>query len=212
MDFNTPPRAGAGVRIHQMLRCIMRLGFAGIFATLILGGLTGMSLSDQETWPPVPEVPDSLPAFVLPDSVAVTVAMPAVVVTAARSGSNIVQDIIDTPDVILVGNGSEVSTLIDGAGKLKSKESLNVRVVSAPSEGLFRLQPKEYQEKVLPGNIPTFGMTAGLPVTLMGLVGPKGKVFGLDHFGYSAPYKVLDEKLGFTGENVYAQVVEMLGI
>jgi transketolase len=83
-------------------------------------------------------------------------------------------------------------------------------VVSAPSEGLFRLQPEKYQDNVLPENIPTFGMTAGLPVTLRGLVGPKGKVFGLDHFGYSAPYKVLDEKFGFTGDNVYKQVLSYL--
>ena len=124
----------------------------------------------------------------------------------ASKGAYIVQDTADTPDVILVGNGSEVSTLIEGADKLKNKDALNVRVVSAPSEGLFRLQPEEYQHMVLPENIPTFGMTAGLPVTLMGLVGPKGKVFGLGHFGYSAPYKVLDEKFGFTGDNVYAQV------
>ncbi len=128
----------------------------------------------------------------------------------ASKGAYIVQDTNGTPDVILVGNGSEVATLIDGAEKLKSNESLKVRVVSAPSEGLFRLQPEAYQSKVLPGNIPTFGMTAGLPVTLEGLVGPKGRVFGLDHFGYSAPYKVLDEKFGFTGENVYEQVVAYL--
>ncbi len=128
----------------------------------------------------------------------------------ASKGAYIVQDTSGTPDVILVGNGSEVSTLIDGAEKLKSNESLNIRVVSAPSEGLFRLQTEEYQDKVLPGNIPTFGMTAGLPVTLRGLVGPKGKVFGLDHFGYSAPYKVLDEKFGFTGDNVYEQVLAYL--
>jgi transketolase len=53
-------------------------------------------------------------------------------------------------------------------------------------------------------------LTAGLPITLQGLVGPKGKVFGLNHFGYSAPYTVLDEKFGFTGENVYKQVVQYL--
>jgi transketolase len=129
---------------------------------------------------------------------------------AASKGAYIVQDSNGTPDVILVGNGSEVSTLIDGAEKLKRKESLNVRVVSAPSEGLFRLQPEKYQDNVLPENIPTYGMTAGLPVTLRGLVGPKGKVFGLDHFGYSAPYKVLDEKFGFTGDNVYKQVLSYL--
>lgn len=128
----------------------------------------------------------------------------------AAKGAYIVQDTEGSPDVILVGNGSEVSTLIDGAEKLKNKDSLKVRVVSAPSEGLFRLQSKDYQNKVLPEDIPTFGMTAGLPVTLKGLAGPKGKVFGLDHFGYSAPYKVLDEKFGFTGDNVCQQVLAYL--
>ena len=128
----------------------------------------------------------------------------------ATKGAYIVQDTEGRPDVILVGNGSEVSTLIDGAEKLKNKDSLKVRVVSAPSEGLFRLQSEDYQNKVLPADIPTFGMTAGLPVTLKGLAGPKGKVFGLDHFGYSAPYKVLDEKFGFTGDNVFEQVLAYL--
>ena len=128
----------------------------------------------------------------------------------AAKGAYIVQDTEGRPDVILVGNGSEVSTLIDGAEKLKNKDSLKVRVVSAPSEGLFRLQSEDYQNKVLPADIPTFGMTAGLPVTLKGLAGPKGKVFGLDHFGYSAPYKVLDEKFGFTGDNVFEQVLAYL--
>jgi len=53
-------------------------------------------------------------------------------------------------------------------------------------------------------------LTAGLPVTLQGLVGCHGKVWGLESFGFSAPYKVLDEKLGFTAENVYNQVKAML--
>jgi transketolase len=87
---------------------------------------------------------------------------------------------------------------------------LKVRVVSAPSEGLFRKQPKEYQEKVLPANLPIFGLTAGLPVTLQGLAGQNGKVFGLDHFGFSAPYKILDEKFGFTADNVVLQVLDLL--
>ena len=55
-----------------------------------------------------------------------------------------------------------------------------------------------------------FGLTAGLPVNLEGLVGPNGKVWGLESFGFSAPYKVLDEKLGFTAKNVYNQVKELL--
>ena len=82
--------------------------------------------------------------------------------------------------------------------------------MSVPSEGIFRLQSKAYQESVIPTNIPTFGLTAGLPVNLQGLVGPNGKVFGLDHFGYSAPATILDERFGFTGENVFNQVIELL--
>jgi transketolase len=123
-------------------------------------------------------------------------------------GAYIVKDSMN-PDVILVANGSEVSTQMAGALKLE-EQGLKIRVVSAPSEGLFRLQPKEYQQKVIPAGIPVFGLTAGLPSTLQGLVGPLGKVFGLTHFGFSAPYKVLDEKFGFTADNVVKQVNEML--
>ena len=90
------------------------------------------------------------------------------------------------------------------------KEGVKVRIVSAPSEGLFRSQSKEYQENIIPTDAKVFGLTAGLPVNLQGLVGTKGKVFGLESFGFSAPYKVLDEKLGFTAENVYNQVKAML--
>jgi transketolase len=128
----------------------------------------------------------------------------------ADRGAYIVLDSPQKADVILVGNGSEVATLIAGADLLTSEHGLQVRVVSAPSEGLFRQQSAKYQRSVLPGNIPVFGLTAGLPVTLQGLVGPRGKVWGLSHFGYSAPYQVLDEKFGFTGEQVARQVLAML--
>lgn len=128
----------------------------------------------------------------------------------ATKGAYIALDCSGTPDVILVASGSEVSTLIGGAEKLTIEKSLKVRIVSVISEGLFRQQPTEYQLAVIPQNIPVFGLTAGLPVTLAGLVGAKGKVWGLDHFGFSAPAKVLDEKFGFTPENVYKQVVEYL--
>ncbi len=117
----------------------------------------------------------------------------------------------DNPDVVLVANGSEVSTLVAGAALLEEKKGLKVSIASVISEGVFRSQSAEYQESVIPSDKPIFGMTAGLPANLEGLVGPKGKVFGLGHFGYSAPAGVLDEKFGFTGENVYNQVVEMLG-
>ena len=124
----------------------------------------------------------------------------------ARKGAYIVQDTDGNPDIILVGNGSEVSTLIEGAKRLAKEKHLKVRVVSAPSEGLFRDQPKAYQESILPRHIPTLALTAGIPLNMKGLVGPFGKVIGLDHFGYSAPYQVLDEKFGYTGDNVFEQV------
>ena len=112
-------------------------------------------------------------------------------------------------DVILLASGSEVSTLEAGADLLR-KDGIKVRVVSVPSEGLFRSQSKEYQESVLPAGKKKFGLTAGLPVTLEGLVGADGCVWGLQSFGFSAPYKVLDEKLGYTGQNVYEQVKKLL--
>ena len=127
----------------------------------------------------------------------------------AAKGAYIIADADENPDVILVASGSEVSTLVAGAELLR-KEGVKVRIVSAPSEGLFRNQSKEYQESVLPAGAKIFGLTAGLPVNLEGLVGSNGKVFGLESFGFSAPYKVLDEKLGFTAENVYNQVKAML--
>ncbi len=130
----------------------------------------------------------------------------------AEKGAYVARDCEGTPDVVLVASGSEVATLLSGTVLLEERKKLKVRVVSAISEGVFRNQDKAYQEEVLPSNILVFGMTAGLPVTLQGLVGAGGKVFGLESFGYSAPYTVLDEKLGFTGENVYTQVVDMLGI
>ena len=127
----------------------------------------------------------------------------------ASKGAYIVAGSDENPDVILVASGSEVSTLLAGTELLR-KDGIKVRVVSVPSEGLFRSQCKEYQESILPHNAKIFGMTAGLPVTLEGLVGANGKVFGMESFGFSAPYKVLDEKLGFTAENVYNQVKAML--
>ena len=112
-------------------------------------------------------------------------------------------------DVILLASGSEVSTLVAGA-ELLAKDGIKTRIVSVPSEGLFRTQSKEYQESVLPTGALTFGLTAGIPANLYTLVGYNGKVWGMDSFGYSAPFKVLDEKLGFNAENVYNQVKEML--
>ncbi len=128
----------------------------------------------------------------------------------AEKGAYIVKEAEGTPDVILVGSGSEVSTLLAGCEKLEAEKGLKVRVVSAPSEGLFKDQSAEYQQSVLPYNAAIFGLTAGLPVTLQGLVGGKGRVFGMEHFGYSAPAGVLDQKFGFTADNVFNQVNQYL--
>ena len=128
----------------------------------------------------------------------------------ARKGAYVVAGSDEQFDIILLASGSEVSTLVAGAQLLR-KDGVKIRIVSVPSEGLFRNQPKEYQEQILPKNARIFGLTAGLPVTLEGLVGANGMVFGMTSFGFSAPYKVLDEKLGFTGENVYHEVKKFMG-
>ena len=129
-----------------------------------------------------------------------------------RRGAYISAESDENPDIILVGNGSEVSTLIEGA-RLLRKDGYKVRTVSAPSEGLFRQQPIEYQRMIFPVGTKVFGLSAGLPVNLEGfLVGahPDSFVYGLESFGFSAPYKVLDEKLGYTAENVYKQAKSIL--
>ncbi|MCQ2125918.1 MAG: transketolase [Bacteroidaceae bacterium] len=127
----------------------------------------------------------------------------------AAKGAYIVAGSDAEYDVILLASGSEVATLVAGAELLRA-DGIKCRIVSVPSEGLFRSQSKAYQRSILPGNKRKFGMTAGLPVNLEGLVGGNGKVWGLESFGFSAPYKVLDEKLGFTAQNVYDQVKKML--
>jgi transketolase len=126
--------------------------------------------------------------------------------SGVAKGGYVVAGSDDNPDVILVATGSEVSTLVAGAELLR-KDGKKVRIVSVPSEALFRQQSKEYQQSVLPTDVKKFGLTAGLPVNLLGLVPEaEGTIWGLESFGFSAPYKVLDEKLGYTAENVYKQV------
>lgn len=126
----------------------------------------------------------------------------------ARQGGYVVMD-TPHPKVVLVGNGSEVSLLCEVALQLMAGE-VPCRVVSVPSVGLFESQDEEYRRSVIPAGVPVFGLTAGLPSTLRGIVGPHGMVYGLDRFGASAPYKVLDEKFGFTPENITTQVLKFI--
>lgn len=130
----------------------------------------------------------------------------------ASKGAYIVKACQGAPDIVMIANGSEVSTLFEGAKLLEERKNLKIQIVSAISEGLFRTQSKEYQEEVIPSSAKKYGLTAGIPCSLQGLVGVDGYVHGLDHFGYSAPYKVLDEKFGFNGESVYSDVCEFLNI
>ncbi|MBN2522203.1 MAG: transketolase [Bacteroidales bacterium] len=130
----------------------------------------------------------------------------------AEKGGYIVYKDEGDADIVLVGNGSEVSTLIAGAKLLKEKKNINTQVVSVISEGLFKEQNKTYQNMIIPAGKPVLGLTAGLPVTLQGLTGDKGMVIGLESFGFSAPAKVLDEKLGYTAENVYKKALSFLGM
>ena len=130
----------------------------------------------------------------------------------ARKGGYVVAGSDENPDVVLVATGSEVSTLVAGANLLR-QDGYKVRIVDVPSEGLFREQPVAYQKSVVPEGAKVFGLTAGLPVNLQSfLIGadPKSTIWGLNSFGFSAPYKVLDEKLGFTAENVYNQAINIL--
>ena len=119
--------------------------------------------------------------------------------------------VLDTPEprVTLVANGSEVSLLCEVAAKLEA-DGIASRVVSVPSLGLFEDQDADYRASVIPPHVPVFGLTAGLPSTLAPVVGANATIYGLDHFGASAPYKVLDEKFGFTPENIYRQVLAIL--
>ncbi len=130
----------------------------------------------------------------------------------AAKGAYIVKACEGTPDIVMVANGSEVSTLFDGAKLLEERKNLKIQIVSAISEGLFRTQSKEYQEEVIPSSAKKYALTAGIPCSMQGLVGVDGYVHGLDHFGYSAPFKVLDEKFGFNAESVYSDVCEFLNI
>ncbi len=128
---------------------------------------------------------------------------------SVAKGGYVVWD-CEEPKALLIASGSEVSTLVEGAELLK-EEGIGVRIVSVASEGLFRDQSREYQSAVLTAGVPRYGLTAGLPITLAGLVGENGVVHGVDHFGYSAPYKVLDEQFGFNGATVAKEVKELLG-
>lgn len=123
-------------------------------------------------------------------------------------GGYIVMD-VQAPEVTLVANGSEVSLLCE-VSQLLAEKGIQARVVSVPSLGLFEDQDQEYRNSVIPAGVPVFGLTAGLPSTLYPVVGTNARIYGLDHFGASAPFKVLDEKFGFTANNILGEVLKFI--
>ena len=125
-------------------------------------------------------------------------------------GAYVVKDVEGTPDIILLASGSEVSTLVDADALLAERAGVKARIVSVPSEGLFFSQPQSYIRSIIDYSLPIFALTAGLPLSMQRLAGLNGRVFGLDHFGHSAPYTVLDEKFGFNAENIFNQVMDYL--
>lgn len=129
--------------------------------------------------------------------------------SGAKKGGYLVKETTN-PDITLIANGSEVSTLIDAAVLLEKEHNLKINIASIISEGLFKSQSKSYQESIIPKEKLVFGLTAGLPVNLEGLIGDSGKIIGLDHFGYSAPASVLDEKFGFTSNSVCAEILKYI--
>ena len=129
--------------------------------------------------------------------------------TGAEKGGYLVKETAN-PDITLIANGSEVATLIDAAVTLEKEHNLKINIASIISEGLFKSQSKSYQESIIPKGKLVFGLTAGLPVNLEGLIGDSGKIIGLDHFGYSAPAGVLDEKFGFTSQSVCAEILKYI--
>ncbi len=130
----------------------------------------------------------------------------------AKKGAYVVQKDEGKLDLVMVGNGSEVSTMIEGADMLRKEKGLKIQVVSAISEGLFRKQSADYQKEVLPADIPRYGLTAGIPATIEGLTGANGIAVGMTSFGFSGPYKVLDEKFGYTAKAVYDEVCKFLNL
>ena len=125
----------------------------------------------------------------------------------ASKGAYIVHEPKGLPELIVIAGGSEVGTSLEAIKLLPDK---HIRLVSVLSEGLFRQQPMAYQNSILLKTVPKFGVTAGLAVNLLGLVGDINNIHSLDHFGFSAPSKKLDQEFGFTPENLAKKIEKLV--
>ncbi|MEJ2601360.1 MAG: transketolase C-terminal domain-containing protein [Anaerolineales bacterium] len=129
----------------------------------------------------------------------------------ARSGGYVIShaERKGEPDIILVATGSEVHLALESQEKL-SQKGIQARVVSLPCWKLFEEQPEEYQNKVLPPQVPILAIEAGSPLGWKSYVGPHIDVIGVDRFGASAPGKIVMDKYGFNVDNVVEHVEAIL--
>lgn len=116
----------------------------------------------------------------------------------------------EKPEIVLVGNGSDVGLLISCAETLKSN-GVTARVVSVPSIGLLLDQGEEYLNELMPAGVKSFGLSSGLPSVLEPVMRGEHTVVGMERFGESAPYKVLEEKFGFEKEEILRKIQLFLG-
>jgi transketolase len=127
-------------------------------------------------------------------------------------GAYVLDDDDGTPDVILIGTGSEVQHAVAAADTLRAEDGVKVRVVSMPSWELFEAQPAEYRDTVLPPDVSArVAVEAASPHGWERYVGSDGAVIGIDRFGASAPGDVNMQKFGFTPENVAAHARQVMG-
>ena len=128
-----------------------------------------------------------------------------------RRGAYVLADATGgSPDVILIGTGSELSLVVGARQKLLERK-ITARVVSMPSWELFDSQPREYRESVLPPSVrPRLAVEAALPMGWHRYVGDRGDIIGVERFGASAPGNIVMEKFGFTVDHVVERALALV--
>ncbi len=121
--------------------------------------------------------------------------------STARGGYTLLEASTGTPQVVLIGTGSEVGLTL-GARDLLEADGIPTRVVSMPCQEWFAGQPEEYRASVLPSGAVKVAVEAGIAMGWREYVGDSGEIVSVEHFGESAPGPRLFAKLGFTAENV----------
>jgi transketolase len=125
-------------------------------------------------------------------------------------GAYVLSDSAQKPQLILIATGSELSLAVDAANKLR-QEGIAVRVVSMPSWELFEEQGAEYKESVLPADVRArLAIEAASPMGWERYIGPNGDTVTLNHFGASAPGKIVFQQFGFTVDNIVEKAKRLI--